>query len=107
MTRERAEHYLDWVNREIDRLRALDAEGGMATLAVEDRIATRVEWDDVVDRYLAVVAAYDRRRLSRDQILYLFDVSMHLAALVPVLERLRVRQPDPEILARMKLAAAS
>jgi hypothetical protein len=107
MMRERAEHYLGWVNREIDRLQALDAAGGMAMLAVEDRIATRVEWDDVVDRYLAVVAAYDRRRLSRDQALCLVDISTRLAALVPVLERMRLRCPDPEILARMRLAAAS
>jgi hypothetical protein len=104
---ERAEHYLGWVNREIDRLRALDAGGGMASLAVEDRIATRLEWHDVVDRYLAVVAAYDDRQLSRDQALCLVDVSMRLAALEPVLERLRLRRPDPEILARMRLAAAT
>ena len=107
MMQERAEHYLGWVNREIDRLRALDAEGGMVTLAVEDRIATRVEWDDLVDRYLAVVAAYDDRRLSRDQALCLVDVSTRLTALVPALERLRLRRPDPETLARMRLAAAS
>ena len=107
MMRERAEHYLGWVNREIDRLQALDAEGGMATLVVEDRIATRVEWDDVVDRYLAIVVAYDNRRLSQDQTQCLVDVSLRLAALAPVLERLRLRRPDPEILARIGLAAAS
>src|SRR5688572_20147143 len=106
MKRDRAEHYLTWVSREIDRLRALDAEGGMATLGVEDRMATRLEWDDVVDRYLAVVAAYDDRRLSQDQTLCVIDVSMRLIALVPTLERMRLRRPDPEILARMSLATA-
>jgi len=107
MMQDRAEHYLTWVDREIDRLRALDAEGGMATLAVDDRMATRLEWDDVVDRYLAVVAAHDDRQLSPSQASRLFDVTMHLAALVPVLERLRLRRPDPEILARVRLTAAS
>ena len=107
MTREHAEHYLGWVNREIDRLLVLDEAGGMPTLAVEDRIATRVEWDDVVDRHLAVVAAYDARRLSHDETVCLVDVSMRLAALVPALERMRLRRPDPQILTRMKLAAAS
>ena len=107
MMRNRAEHYLGWMNREIDRLHALDVEGGMATLAVDDRMATRLEWDDVVDRYLAVVAAYDNRQLSLSQASRLIEVSMHLAALVPVLERLRLRRPDPEVLSRIRLAAAS
>ena len=107
MMRERAEHYLGWVHREIDRLQALDAEGGMAALAVEDRIATRVEWHDVIDRYLAVVAAYDKRQLTRAQTLCLVDVSGRLADLDSALERMRLRRPDPAILARMRLAAAS
>jgi hypothetical protein len=107
MMRERAEHYLGWVNREIDRLEALDAEGGMASLAVEDRIATRAEWHDVIDRYLAVVAAYDSRKLTRAQTRCLVDVSMRLASLASVLERMRLRQPDPDLLARLRLAAAS
>jgi hypothetical protein len=106
-TRDRAEHYLTWVNREIDRLRALDAEGGTTALAVEERMATRLEWDDVVDRYLAVVAAYDDGQLPRDMHSHLLDVSMRLTALVPALERMRLRRPDPDLLARMRLAAAS
>lgn len=102
-----AEHYLGWVNREIDRLLALDDAGGMPTLAVEDRIATRVEWHDVVDRYLAVVAAYDNGQLTPDAHCCLVDITGRLAALTPVLERLRLRRPDPDVLARMRLTAAS
>jgi hypothetical protein len=107
MMRDRAEHYLTWVNREIDHLHALDAAGGTAALAVEERMATRLEWDDVVDRYLAVVAAYDKRQLPRVMFPGLVDVSMRLASLAPALERMRLRQPAPDLLARMRLAAAS
>ena len=107
MMQDRAEHYLTWVDREIDRVISLNAEGGMSTLTVDDRMATRLEWDDVVDRYLAVVAAYEDGRLPRDIHSRLFEVSARLFSLVPTLERLRLRRPDPAILARMRLAAAS
>ena len=107
MMQDRAEHYLTWVDREVDRLLSLDAAGGMSTLAVEDRLATRLEWDDVVDRYLAVVAAYDDDRLPRNVHSRLFDISARLFSLVPTLERMRLRGPDPEILARIRLAAAT
>ena len=107
MMQERAEHYLIWVSRELDRLESLDADGGMTTLAVEDRLAMRAEWHDVVDRYLAVVGAYDAGRLRRDLYARLFDVSARLLSLLPLLERMRLRTPDADLLARLRLAAAS
>jgi hypothetical protein len=107
MMQDRAEHYLTWVNREIDRLVSLDADGGMPVLSVEDRMATRLEWDDVIDRYLAVVAAYDDGTLSRDVHTRLFDVSARLDSLVTTLERMRLRTPDPDLLTRLRLATAS
>jgi hypothetical protein len=107
MMQDRSEHYLTWVDREIDRVISLEAAGGMSVLAVEDRMATRAEWDDVVDRYLTVVATYEDDRLPRDLHARLFDVSARLFSLVPALERLRLRRPDPATLARIRLAAAS
>ena len=107
MTQDRAEHYLAWVSREIERIQSLDADGGMQMLAVEDRMATRLEWDDVVDRYLAVVAAYDSGQLPRDRHARLFDVAASFVALLPALERMRLRKPDADLLARLRLAAAS
>jgi hypothetical protein len=71
--RNQDQHYLGWVHREIDNLVAIDAQGGLPTLEAEDRVGLRLEWYDVIDRYLAEVA--------------------------PVLERLRLCQPDPEIFA--------
>jgi hypothetical protein len=107
MMQDRAEHYLIWVNRELDRLESLDAEGGMTTLVVEDRLALRAEWHDVVDRYLAVVGAYDAGRLRRDLHPRLFNVSARLLSLRPLLERMRLRTPDTDLLARLRLAVAS
>ena len=107
MKQDRADHYLIWVSREADRLLALDSEGGLPTLAVEDRMATRLEWDDVVDRYLAVVAAYDDGQLPREVHARLFDVSARLTFLVPALERMRLRTPGADLLDRLRLAAAN
>jgi hypothetical protein len=106
-TRDQDQHYLGWVHREIDNLLAIDAQGGLPTLEPEDRVALRLEWYDVIDRYLAVVAVYDAGRLPADLRLQLIELSVRLAEVAPVLERWRFRQPDPEILARLRLAAAS
>lgn len=107
MTPDRTDHYLTWVGREVERLRAIEAGGGLPALPVEDRMAVRLEWDDVVDRYLAVVAAYERGQLTRDLSNRLVELSLLLAALAPTLERMRLRQPDPDVLDRIRLAAAS
>ena len=107
MRRDQDQHYLGWVHREIDNLLAIDAQGGRATLEPEDRVALRLEWHDVVDRYLHVVAAYDAGRLPANLRRQLIELSVRLAEVAPVLERLRLRQPDPETLARLRLAAAS
>jgi hypothetical protein len=107
MTREQHGRYIGWVLREIDRLLAIDAQGGLASLDPEDRVALRAEWYDVVDRYLAIVAVHDAGRLPADLQAPLLEVTGRLGELTPVLERLRLRQPDPAILARLRLAAAS
>ena len=107
MTPDRAGHYLTWVRRELDRLRAIDAAGGLSALSVEDRMAMRLEWEDVVDRYLAVVAPYERGQLPPALATRLVDLSSDLAAFAPELERMRLRRPDPELLDRIRLAAAS
>lgn len=107
MKPDRANHYLIWVEREIARIRDVERHWDSETFPVEERMATRLEWDDVVDRYLAVVHAHDEGQLSRATTTRLADVSARLDSLLPLLERLRLRRPDPEILARLRLAAAS
>jgi hypothetical protein len=107
MTQDKQQHYLGWVHRELDHLCTLDAQGGLQALEPEDRVGLRLEWHDVVDRYLAVVAAYDDGRLPADLQSDLIELSVRLAELAPTLERLRLRQPDPKTLARLRLAAAS
>jgi hypothetical protein len=106
MKLDRADHYLTWVEREIARIRDVEPRWDSEGFPVEERMATRLEWDDVVDRYLAVVHAHDEGQLSGVTTTRLADVSAQLAALLPLLERLRLRRPDPGILARLRLAAA-
>src|SRR6266511_4242987 len=105
MKPDRAQHYLAWVDREIRRIESLESHWDAESFPVEERMAIRLEWDDVVDRYLAVVQAHDDGRLPRTLMRRFFDVSARLDALLPLLERLQLRRPDPGILARLRLAA--
>ena len=73
----------------------------------EDRVGFRAEWRDLMDVFGHVVAAYDAGRLPADLRRQLIELSVRFAEVAPMLERLRLRQPDPEILARLRLAAAS
>ena len=102
-----AGHYLAWVDREIDGIVAVRAEWESGALPVEDRLATVAEWDDVVSRYLAVVAAFEARQLTTDEERHLRRQSARLAQLVPTLERMRLRRPDPATLARLGAVVAS
>ncbi len=101
MKREQSEHYLAWVDREIDQVTSLEQRWGSEDLPVEDRLAVRAEWDDVVSRYLAVVTAFDAGQLGNDESHRLRVLSARLARLAPSLERMRLRRPDPAILARL------
>jgi hypothetical protein len=106
MKAEQVNHYLTWVDREIDRVETA-AIGDLSALPVEERMSLRYEWDDVVDRYLAVVKAYDARAFPRTSTARLADVSARLAALAPALERMQLRRPDQAVLARLSMARAS
>lgn len=102
-----AGHYLAWVDREIDGIAAIGVGCEFDALPVEDRLATNAEWDDVVSRYLAVVAAFDAGHLTADEEGRLHRQSARLAELLPLLERMRLRRPDPTILTRLSATVPS
>jgi hypothetical protein len=106
MKADQAKRYLAWVDREIARIRTVVPQWDSASLPPEERMAVRLEWDDVVDRYMAVVRAHDDGLLDAAASTHLLDVSAHLDAFVPTLERLRLKRPDPDVLARLRMAAA-
>lgn len=73
----------------------------------EDRVAFRAEWHDLMDVFGHVAAACAAGRLGEADERDLRDVARALTAAVPLMERLRLRQPDPEVLAHTRLVAAS
>jgi hypothetical protein len=77
------------------------------TLDPEDRVAFRAEWHDLMDIFGQLVTAYAAGRLDEDDARSLRSVASTLADVLPTMDRLRLRRPDPEALARVRLAAAS
>lgn len=96
---------IEVLTREVRRLPS--TELAWATMDPEDHVGFRAEWRNLMDVFGHVVAAYDAGRLPADLRRQLIELSVRLAEVAPVLERLGLRQPDPEILARLRLAAAS
>ena len=107
MKLNQVEHYLAWVDRELDRILAVEPHWHLPHFPVEERLGTRAEWHDVVNRYLAVVAAYDAGQLPSELLPRLVAVSVRLVTLAPTLNRMRLRRADPDVLARVALTAAS
>ena len=102
-----SEHYLAWVDRELGRIEDVESCWHAPDFSADERIGTRAEWHDVVNRYLAVVAAHDNGQLPSDLLPRLFEVSARLAQAAPMLERMRLRRADPDVLARVLLAATA
>ncbi len=100
-------HYLAWVDREIEQVLSLEQRWESEDLPVEDRQAARAEWDDVLNRYLAVVAALDAGQRGDDESYRLRVLSARLSRLAPALDRMRLRRPDPAILTRLGPVTAS
>jgi hypothetical protein len=105
MTQIREHLDIEVVKREARRLRAVEAT--WATLDPEDRVAFRAEWHDLMDIFDHLVAASEAGRLEEGDERDLKAVAIALTAALPTMERLRLRRPDPDVLVRMKLAAAS
>jgi hypothetical protein len=96
---------IEVIKNEVQRIRMTEAT--WTTIDPEDRVAFRAEWRDLVDIFGHLVAAYDAGRLPANLQSDLIGLSVRLVELAPTLERLRLRQPDPKTLARLRLAAAS
>jgi hypothetical protein len=93
------------VTREAQRLPAVEAT--WAALDPEDRVAFRAEWHDLMDVFVHLVTVYETGRLAARDIPSFHSLAAALVAMLPTMERLRLRQPDPDVLARVNLAAAT
>jgi hypothetical protein len=105
MTQMRERLDIEVVRREVERLATVQA--GWAAFDPEDRVAFRAEWHDLMDIFGHLVATYAAGRLDEDDARDLRSVASILTDALPIVERMRLRQPDPELLARIRLAAAS
>jgi hypothetical protein len=105
MTQQRDRLDIKVMKREVQRLPALEA--GWASLEPEDRVAFRAEWHDLMDIFGHLVTAAEAGRLAESNSRDLSAVADALTSALPALERMRLRRPDPEVLARMRLAAAT
>ena len=105
MKRRREHLDIEVATREVRRLPVVEAT--WATLDPEDRVAFRAEWHDLMDIFGHLVAASEAGLLSKGDERDLRFVAIDLTSVLPALERMRLRKPDPDLLARAKLAAAS
>ena len=105
MQRDRALHHLKAVRREISQLTTL--EPSWSTLEPDDRIGSRAEWDNTLDRFAAVIRAYTDGQLDDDVTVELLEVANLLVAFVPSIERMQLRQPSAEDLRRLGILSAA
>jgi hypothetical protein len=105
MTQPRTHLDLAVLKREARRLPKIDA--AWSGTEPEDRVALRAEWHDLMDIFDHLVATYDATGLDEDAEVELRAVAALISASAPALERMRLRRPDPDVLTRISLAAAS
>jgi hypothetical protein len=100
---QRADHYLASLHYWLDHLRWFEAASGSATLSELDEReceAFPFEWDNIVDRIAAVERAASGEVLGSKALTELRGVAEELTDLLPIMERLRLRQPDGAALPR-------
>jgi hypothetical protein len=105
MQRDRALHHLTAIRREVGQF--TDLESSWDALEPDDRIGYRAEWDNMLDRFSAVVQAYVDRRLGHDVSAQLVDVARCLVAFTPSLERMQLRQPSADDLRHLGILSAA
>jgi hypothetical protein len=105
MTQRRTQLDIGVVTQEAERLPTIAA--AWATLDPEDRVAFRAEWHDLMDVFVHLVRAYEVGELAARDVPSLRSLVAALVTALPMMEQMRLRQPDADMLARVRLAAAS
>jgi hypothetical protein len=106
-TDERVDHDLASLRRWANRLRWIAVIWDSTDLDPRERQAFPLEWGNVIGRLRKVEALAERgtlRPAARDE---LRSVAEELADLLPTMQRLKLRQPDPEALARARRVEAA
>jgi hypothetical protein len=107
MQRDRALNHLAAIHRDLDRLTALERSWFDDDFLSDDRVGYRAEWDNTLDRFIAVIRASVDGRLDDDVTAELLDVAKGLVAFAPSLERMKLRQPSSEDLRRLGILSTA
>jgi hypothetical protein len=107
MTQDRAQHYLRTIRQEAERLANGPDDVVGPAVPIEDRMAFRAEWANEMGRFALLVQVYDAKQLDAASVAELGTVASILAALLPLLERLRLRAPSVADLERLKATSAA
>ena len=106
-TEQRAEHDLASLETWAKRLRQLAEEWDSPGVDDRERLAFHAEWDNIVGRLAKTEGLARDGLLSPTTMARLRQVADELAALVPTMQRLGLRCPDPDALARARIATAA
>jgi hypothetical protein len=107
MTDERADHYLASLRRWTQKLRRYADVWDQDVLDPRERQAFPLEWDNIIGRLAKVEAVAERGELRPAARAELRSVAEELAELLPTMQRLKLRQPDPEALKRARSVEAA
>lgn len=102
----RAKLTLASLQRWTERLRAYAPVWDSPDFDVRERQAFPLEWHDVMDRFRSLVELADRGALQPSDMVDLRARADELTELLPTMQRLRLRQPDPDVLQRARIAEA-
>jgi hypothetical protein len=104
---ERIEHDIWTLHSEAGRLRALDELGNSPFVSARERQAFPGEWEGAVALFEQVAGLAFRGELTPAARADLRTVADELTELLPTMQKLKLRQPDPEALARARSVEAA
>lgn len=107
MQQDRARNHLAAIRRDLTRLTDLEPSWFDDTFLPDDRVGYRAEWENTLDRFSAVVQAHAAGQLDRHVATELAEVARTLAAFVPSLDRMKLRQPSPDDLRLLGILSAA
>jgi hypothetical protein len=104
---ERIAHDLWSLHSDAGRLRSLAELGNSPFVSSRERQAFPGEWSEAVDLFGRLAALAARGALRPEARSELRSVAEELTELLPTMQRLRLRQPDPDVLERARSIEAA